>query len=328
MAKLFVETLLVALIFFVGLLVYYMNYHEENAFEGKQVAKSAGENVTVADDREHFLTHQGRQRRYLVHVPKTREPGQLLPVVLNFHGAGGRAEAQRTLSRTNAVADVRGFLVVYPDGTGRSRILSFNAGGCCGYAVQEKVDDVGFVGKLLDELPAHYPVDTRRIYATGISNGAMLCYRLACEMADRIAAIGPVAGAMQVDGPQPQRPVPVIHFHGMKDPVAHYAGGKGPYAGVQHRPVEETIAWWINANHCRPEAVEVTQEKDFIARRYAPADGAPGAPVVLYSLPEGGHTWPGGVDLTPHLGTGTLIQTVDATTLMWKFFQQFSLESQ
>jgi polyhydroxybutyrate depolymerase len=324
MAKLLLETLLAALLFFVGVLFYYLYFHDEAAFRGQKSGQTVEGKADVSTDREHFLTYGGRQRRYLVHVPKGHDGVKRLPVVLNFHGATARAEVQRTLSRMNGVADAHGFLVVYPDGTGRSRLLTFNAGGCCGYAVQEKVDDVGFVRMMLDELPSQYPVVTERIYATGISNGAMLCYRLACELSDRIAAIGPVAGAMQVDGPQPGRPVPMIYFHGRKDPVALFEGGQGPFAGVQHRPAADTVTWWVKANHCQEKPVEVKETKDFIYRRYAPAAGVEGAPVVFYELPEGGHTWPGGSNLTAHLGMGNLIRGVEASELMWKFFENVS----
>jgi polyhydroxybutyrate depolymerase len=228
----------------------------------------------------------------------------------------------------NQVADRFGFLAVYPEGTGLTRLLTFNAGTCCGYAVRKGVDDVGFVRHLLDEeLPRHYAVDNKRVYATGLSNGAMLCYRLACELSDRIAAIAPVAGSMGVEGPRPVRPVPVMHFHGMQDPNVPFAGGVGKNAiqPLAHRPIPETIAWWARVNRCLERPAEQRREKDYVYTRYEPAVGTAGAPVVLYALPEGGHNWPGGVDTTAFLGTGKLIVSVDASTLMWQFFARHTL---
>src|SRR5262249_13324839 len=144
--------------------------------EKEAPAPPAQPGVTAGEDREHFVTHDGRKRRYLVHAPPAAAAGRPLPVVLGFHGGGGRAESFRTMSRLSEVADRHGFLVVYPDGTGRwANVLTFNAGRCCGYAAEQQVDDVGFVRRLLDELPRLYPVDPRRVYATGMSNGAMLC---------------------------------------------------------------------------------------------------------------------------------------------------------
>ena len=223
----------------------------------------------------------------------------------------------------NEVSDRHGFLVVYPDGTGRARLLTWNAGTCCGLAVRENVDDVGFVRAMVGELSRLYHVDRGRIFATGISNGAMFTHRLACEASDLIAGIGPVSGDMGVDGPRPARPVAVIEFHGLKDPNCPFPGGIGPNAvtKVAHRSIPETIAWWVKVNNCQPRPI-ITKDRDFERESYEPAAGQKGSPVVLYKLLEGGHTWPGGVDLTPRLGTGKLIESVDASTIMWKFFEK------
>src|SRR5262249_11253544 len=143
-------------------------------------------------------------------------------VVLNLHGGMGRAESQRRQSGMNRVSDQHGFLVVYPDGTGIGPLLTYNAGACCGYAEKTRVNDVGFINALIDDLERQYQVDPRRIYATGFSNGAMMSYRLGCELSERIAAIAPVSGDLGVDGPVPKRPVPIIHFHGLKDENSPY----------------------------------------------------------------------------------------------------------
>lgn len=320
--RLVVETLVVIVLCLAGAVAYYLCLHQE---QPPDTAAGVAASFTV-EDAERSVTHDGRQRRYLVHVPRGHDGTRPLPVVLGFHGGGGRAESFRTLSRLNEAADRHGFLVVYPEGTGRWRnILTFNAGRCCGYAMEHEIDDVGFVRALLDELPRRYAVDARRIYATGMSNGAMLCYRLACELSERIAAIAPVAGAMAVDGPVPARPVPVLHVHGRRDTFAPFEGGKGPLGGTPHQPVPDTLAWWVKVNRCGTTPAEVTEGDAFRRERYLPPEGAPGAPVVLYLLPDGGHTWPGGVDLTEHLGTGPLIRSVEASTLMWEFFEQFRL---
>jgi len=280
-------------------------------------------------DREHFLTHDGLERRYLVHLPPGYDPAKPLPVVLNFHGGGGNADTQRRQSRMNEVADRNGFIVVYPDGTGGigGRLLTWNADTCCGSAAKDKIDDVGFVSKLLDELPKQYAVDSRRVYATGMSNGAMLCYKLACELSPRIAAIAPVSGAMNVAGPEPKRPVPVIHFHGTADQNAPFAGGMGEHsiAKVEHRSVPETIAWWVKTNHCAERPAEEKKTDLYTMTRYEPPQGATGAPVVLYALTDGGHAWPGGENVTPQWLTGKLIKGVDASQIMWDFFKPLAL---
>ncbi len=280
---------------------------------------------------EHFVTHQGRQRRYQVYVPRGYDGQSTLPAVVGYHGGGSRPEAFREQAQLEPVADRHGFFVVYPDGSGRAiiagkRLLTFNAGTCCGYALKNKVDDVGFTADLLDNLPRHYAVDQERIYLTGMSNGAMMIYRLACELSDRIAAIGPVAGDMGVSGPAPKRPVPVIHFHGMQDQNAPFQGGLGERS-VQpnpHRSIPETIQFWIKFNRCQPQPLERQKERDFVRELYAPPVNTDGAPIEFYTLPDGGHTWPGGRDITAHLNTGRLIASVDASELMYRFFAHFT----
>lgn len=289
--------------------------------------------VEIVQNFEHFLEYDGWLRRYLVHVPRNYDGVTDMPVVIVLHGGLGRAELQRAMSRMNFVADEGDFIAVYPDGTGPTveidgqpiALLTWNAGGCCGFAQQHGVDDVGFIGALLDDLAARYAMNPRRVYATGISNGAMLAYRLAAELSERIAAIAPVAGPMMVNPPAPPRAVPVMHFHGLADQHVPFEGGIGEDAiiPVDFPPVLETIGWWVEVNGCAAEPV-VSEGQDYIRLEFAPqSDG--GAPVVLYELPEGGHTWPGGVDVTADLGTGELIESVDASRLMWAFFQQFEL---
>lgn len=274
-------------------------------------------------DSAFYLMHQDRRRRYLVHLPVGYDGKSPLPVVLAFHGGLGRAEVQRKQSRMNETADRYGFAVVYPDGTGRTSMLTWNAGTCCGLAARLKVDDVGFTARMLDELPLRFPVDERRVFATGMSNGGMLCYRLGCELSDRIAAIAPVAGDMGVDGPEPKRPVALIHFHGLLDENARFDGGIGAnqVERVPHRPIREGIAFWIRVNRCDPRP-QIEEGPEQIVERYASVDGDDGALIELRMLPRGGHTWPGGVDVTRSFGTGPLVETVDASSIIWDFFRR------
>ncbi len=290
-------------------------------------------------DVDFTIQHDGIERRYLVHAPSGWDGKSALPVVLAFHGGGARAEVQRSQSRMNATSDRHQFLLVYPDGTGPTRrrifrreevgILTWNAGLCCGSAVQQNVDDVGFVRALLDDLPRRYPIDLQRIYVTGMSNGSMFAHRVAVELADRIAAAAPVAGAIMIRdlAKKPSRPVPILYFHGERDPSAKFDGGPGRLDKTPHRSVRETVDWWVRANHCGEKPVETRKDRDYVLERYEPATGQNGAPVEFVRLPEGGHTWPGGYDVTARLGTGKLIETVDANEMMWQFFARHRLES-
>ena len=292
-------------------------------------------------DHQIALQHGGRQRSYIVHVPPAAREGRPLPVVLNFHGGGGKAESQQKYSRMDVVADAEGFVAVYPDGTGRmpDRLLTWNAGTCCAYSVMNKVDDVGFTLALLVDLGARQPVDRRRVYATGLSNGAMMAWRLAVEASEHIAAIAPVAGAKVLQRGVPTRPVSVMHFHSVDDSRALYTGGLGPpfpmtNSRVFHSAVEPTIRDWAATIGCQADArvtAEVTGEagsKDagHTATRYVWAPCRESSEVVLWKFTGAGHVWPGGLqDYLPRL-LGPATALVDANLEMWRFFQRFTIE--
>jgi len=283
--------------------------------------------VVEVNDPEYTVTVADLKRQYLVHRPLTRLPNELLPVVLVFHDNLSNAQDIRKESGWNTLADKEGFMVVYPEGSGH--FPSFNAGHCCGYASVQQIDDVAFTRLLLEDLTKRYAINPGRIYAAGFGNGGMMAYRLAYEMSDQIAAVGSVAGDLEATGStRPKRPVPVMHFHGMKDEKIPYKGGATKSSigsTADHASVAQTIGYWMDVNKCQATPVEVETEKDYLMSRYEPADGVPGAPVVLYSFPEGGHTWPGGIDLSGYLGNGTLITSVNATALMWDFFDDFNI---
>ena len=292
-------------------------------------------------DHRIALQHGGRQRSYIVHAPPAAREGRPLPVILNFHGGGGNAEGQQKYSRMDALADAEGFLAVYPDGAGRmsDRLLTWNAGTCCAYSVTNNVDDVGFTLALLADLEARQPVDRWRVYATGLSNGAMMAWRLAVEASEHIAAIAPVAGAKVLKGGRPTRPVPVMHFHSVDDSRALYTGGLGPpfpmtSSRVFHSAVEPTIRDWAATIGCPADArvtAELTgqagsKEAGHTATRYLWAPCRKGSAVVLWRFAGAGHVWPGGLqDYLPRL-LGSATALVDANLEMWRFFQRFTIE--
>jgi len=267
----------------------------------------------------HELDHDVERylgRSYVVHLPVGYNGASPLPVVLVFHGRGGFPGTVARQSQMDALADKHGFMAVYPEGIGQPDNGSFNAGRCCGVAARIRVDDVGFARDLLDDLEKSYRIDSQRIYATGISNGASMAFRLACELSDRIAAIGPVSGNQGVDGPVPSRPVPVICFYGMRDPY------------MPPPMMLATIAWWLKANHCAQKPVETVVGKAVVTERYEPVSGQYGAPVLFYKVSQGGHTWPGGVDINKGPGAGPTIASVPAGEIMWQFFARHPLVRQ
>jgi polyhydroxybutyrate depolymerase len=303
---------------------------------------SSGEQRLPPGTHLRTLEHEGRNRSYLVHIPPQAASGDPLPVVLAFHGGGGNAKGQEAYSEMDALADEAGFIVVYPNGTGRFNgfLLTWNAGGCCGYARENRVDDVGFSREVIRDLAQTTAVDASRIYATGLSNGAMMAYRLAAEAPDLVSAIAPVAGAVQAESFAPGRPIPVLHFHSVDDPRALYDGGLGPpfpltASRVNHVPVDSVLEAWARNNGCGPGAEEVEArvgpsdaEPAQTATHLVYPECAPGGAVELWRLTGAGHVWPGGVPgyLQSILGPST--DVIDANREMWEFFRRFRLETQ
>lgn len=270
------------------------------------------------------LVVEGVRRQYLVHIPARYDASKPTPVVLAFHGGGTEAKLLAAFSGLNEKSEEAGFIVVYPFGSGRlPSVLTFNAGNCCGYAMRRNVDDVEFTRRLLDDLAGHCHIDVKRVYATGMSNGGMMVYRLASELSDRIAAIAPVAGTMGVPDIRAKRPVPVIHFHGTADEHLPLGGGFGKgLSGTDFFPVEKSIQAWVKANGCREEpAVDTLPDKakdgtKVVRKVYG--GGKAGAEVILILIEGGGHTWPGREAYAKVLGKST--KNISANDMMWDFF--------
>lgn len=280
-----------------------------------------------AGDHRRELAVDGRDRDYLIHVPRKRAPAAGWPIVLIYHGGGTNADLMMRVCGMNDKADEAGFLAVYPNGTGRvSRVLTFNAGNCCGVAQRDGVDDVKFTHAVLDDLRRLLAVDRKRIYATGMSNGAIMAYRVASEMADRIAAIAPVAGPMGTRTCSPSQPVPVCHFHGTADAFAPYKGGKGTRSltKTDFFSVDHSIKAWVRANGCRATPQIQTLRKKIedgtSVTKFIYAGGKQGAEVVLYRIEGMGHTWPGIDSGRRFLGATT--KNISANDVMWEFFQR------
>lgn len=282
-----------------------------------------------AGDHRRMLFVEGCAREYLVHVPKQSDTRQPTPVILALHGAGVNAVATVSMTGLNKKSDQAGFIVVYPNGTGFGPFLTWNAGGVTGPFAAGQPDDVLFLGKVLDDLAERANVDPKRVYATGLSNGGMMCYRLAAQMSDRIAAIAPVAGPQAIDFPLPLRAVPVMHFHGTIDNVVPAGGpsaGTPPFLTFQS--VEETLQIWTAHNGCPPTPVIVDlphlrEDDSTRVQRWTYAPGREGSEVIYYRIQGGGHTWPGHNSILSLIGPVTY--DINANDLMWEFFQRHSL---
>jgi polyhydroxybutyrate depolymerase len=273
------------------------------------------------------LGFDGRQRFYDLHVPPSYSDRTQMPVVLVFHGGAGNPLQQRHDSVMDPGADAYGFIVAYPAGTGRlqTRMLTYNAGVCCGYAKQNSVDDVGFTDAVIKDLSTLFNIDKARVYATGFSNGAFMTYRLACELSRQIAAVAPVSGTLGIDRCNPARPVPIIHFHGRQDPNAVYEGGIGPNARerIPRRGVRETIQIFLDRYGLPQVPSRTGRAGQASYEQFGPDDI--GTEIVLWTLEDGGHTWPGGRTTIPEEKMGRLSTDIRASELMWKFFERYSI---
>ena len=234
------------------------------------------------------------------------------------------------------MADRERFVVVYPNGTGvwRDRLLTWNAGdACCGFALTNEINDVGFAATLLGDLERRIGIDRHRIYATGHSNGAILAHRLAAERSGIFAAVVAVAGALDLKTFVPTRAVPVMQIHSVHDPRALYAGGLGPpFPGtnvrIQHQPVEAGLNRWITANGCstRADTADVKSDLGQTATLLVWRGCRDGAEVAHWKLTGSGHGWPG--ESPPPGGeaiAGPQTRLIRAADEVWAFVSRFRL---
>lgn len=264
------------------------------------------------------MMYGGIERTYRVYVPSSLNSSDHPPLLIGLHGGFGTGQQFENNSEFDAEAEKGRFIAVYPDGTGLAR--TWNGGACCGYAARENIDDVGFISALIDQVASEFIIDTTRVYAVGHSNGGIMSLRLACELSDRIAAVGAVAGSLEVSDCAPPRPVSVLVIHGDADENHPIEGGEGPdsVAGVPFNSVADTMETMRDAMGCSGETGEV---KDG-AITTTDWTGCPSGTQVRLQVIEGGsHAWPGA---RFSLVGGEPSQAMEATEVLWQFVSQFS----
>lgn len=285
-----------------------------------------------------FTKFQNKDRSYWLYAPSCNNGKKALPLVFSFHGALGTADtAEISVGSMNKKAESECFLAVYPNGTslvdepGRRQIWNSNTEGPD--IRLPEVDDVGFVNKIISEISAKYPVDQNRIYLSGLSNGARISYRLACELSDKIAAIAVVGAGMQVKDCAPKSPISVLHFHGSKDPSWPVAGGPSCLLDFSVEPISKTIDKWKNFISAGINPTSSFTKGQVKCDIYS---GAKNSEVEFCLVGGAGHTWPGGYSfpseaLTPWKsgcylgrghGTGEVNTDISALDMMWNFFEK------
>jgi polyhydroxybutyrate depolymerase len=223
------------------------------------------------------------------------------------------------LSHWNDLADQYGFIVVYPSGTNFP--LRWRTRGDPG-SDADPVRDVTFIADLMDTLEQNYNIDPSRIYANGLSNGGGMSFVLSCQLSERIAAVGLVAGAYLYpwEACSASRPVPTIVFHGKDDPIVPFQGGPSKAFDIPFPMIPDWVTELANHNQCTGTLVEQSKQGDVSGIRYTDCD----EDVLFYTIEDGGHTWPGGEAL-PKWITGPTTYDINATRVMWDFFQQHAL---
>jgi polyhydroxybutyrate depolymerase len=255
------------------------------------------------------LVSSGETREYILHVPPGYDPNRPTALVITIHGASIWPAAQQALSQWDRVADREGFIVAYPGGRSGRGPRHFDE------------EDVTFIADLIDSIQRTHNIDRARIYANGLSNGGGLSFLLSCTLPDRIAAVGLVAAAHLFEWSlcKDLRPVPMIAFHGTGDDATPYEGGKSWVVEKPFPSIPMQTAVWAKRNQCAPSPVELRVAHDVTRREYTQC--VSDAPVILYTIDGGGHTWPGGKYL-PAWFAGVTTQSIDASSIMWEFFSK------
>lgn len=285
---------------------------------------AADQRITAPGRYEVRLQHNGVERRALIYVPKNLKADSPAPVVMALHGGGGGMiyQANDAIYGLISKADQAGFVAVFPNGISAvdsGMLATWNAGACCAKARNENVDDVGFLRKLVEDVSHRVNIDRNRVFATGMSNGAMMSYRLACDAADFIRAIAAVAGTDNTRSCRPSRPVPVLHIHARDDDIVLFNGGAGERIRREELTedfvsVPATIDKWVKLNRATPDARRVLELPGVVCERHEAGPG--GAPVELCVTETGGHSWPGGGVSR----NNTPSSAMRATDVMWEFF--------
>jgi len=292
-----------------------------------------------SDDKFCLMLHKLRIRSYWTHIPSSYDDQTSVPLVILLHSYGNNGWLFSIRSDMNLKSEQEGFIAVYPNGAPYGDNKGWNAGFCCGPAMRQNVDDLGFIKSIIEKTKIRYNIDTNRIYVAGFSNGGMMTYRFASEFSEEIAAVAVVGG--QLGGkisdfrpfwiiPEPSEPLPIMIFHGTKDHLVPYEGGRRPGGNKISNAllpiyisVNESVSFWVEHNKCDPNPeVNVIADENVIVKSYT--NGTNGSEVIFYTVLNGGHWWFGGAWL-PNRNNDPY-NYISTTDLIWDFFEKHSNE--
>lgn len=262
--------------------------------------------------------HDGQQRSYMLYVPEIYAADTPVPLVFNFHGYTSNASEQMFYGDFRSIADTANFIIVHPQGTLLNGVTHWNVGG---WTLGSTVDDVGFTETLIDEISATYNIDLSRVYATGMSNGGFMSYKLACQLGTKIAAIASVTGSMTpqiFNNCTPSHPTPVMEIHGTADRTIPYNGASFT------KPITTTLDFWVDYNNTNSVASTTMLEDINVSdgstvEHIIYAGGDNDTKVEHFKVVGGGHTWPG-------TNFGAANQDFNASLEIWNFFSNYNLD--
>jgi len=266
------------------------------------------------------IIHDNLYRSYTTYIPAIYNTSQPTPLLFNFHGLTGSSSIAMWHADFRSIADTANFIIVHPQGLlNSSGETHWNVG-----QIGTSINDIDFISTLLDSLSLEYNIDSDRVYSTGMSNGAYMSYRLACELSDKIAAIAPVAGSYisyMLNSCNPTHSTPVLHIHGVADSSSIYYGKPG----VESIP--SIISYWVNYNQCNTQSIftqiaNINLTDSSIVEHYAWKNGINGVEVEHLKIIDGGHTWPG--SNFPN-SNGITNYDINASVEIWNFLSRYNI---
>lgn len=265
------------------------------------------------------ITSGNTTRKYLLHIPANYNSKEKVPLILVLHGGGGNGRNAEKMTWFSQKADKENFIVAYPYGTNKlfsEKLLTWNAGNCCGHALDKNVDDIEYIKQLILSIKNQYSIDANKVFVTGMSNGGMMSYRIGCELSEYVTGIAPVSGAMNVTTCKPQKSISVIIIHGKNDQQVLYEGGSPKTKVDRHERTDKSVKFaeefWRNENGCTNRKVTKTGKVERVTYRCKRAK------LSVISIDDEGHTWPGGNK--GFFGADTPTKEISATEEIYQFF--------
>ena len=298
------------------------------------VATKAPSSVSSSDHRSidsglstQYISSDGRKRKYLVYIPRSYNPTRPTPLVIGLHAGMSNPENFMERTRFATLADRENFIAIFPQGSAfreRKGRFVWNAGVCCGYAAKRNIDDVGFIRQLIGEMETRYTIDSKRIFATGFSNGGGMSYRLACDLSDKIVGIAVVSSSLDDRSCSLKKSVNVIHIHGTADQNNPYYGGTTAKSLSKTVKVstQESLDVMISQNHCN-KTPKIRTRDDLTYIDYS-CQGS--SRVSHIKIDKGEHAWPGStfVSTAKNHPSQKTTRNLDASEVIWAFFNTTS----